>query len=175
MPVVALGRPDLELHHLPVSQTMRPVGQSPDADANQPLSQAVEISVRTHYDLPPRPDATPHEPHIPNLTGLNGYSIEATHGDIGHAEDFLIDTTRWQVRYLTVDTSREWTNEKRLISTLSIDWMDRTRSIIHLAATCQRVKRSPLYVAAETVDGAFGEWIHTYTASVGPGVRPYWQ
>lgn len=100
--------------------------------------------------------------HVSSISAITGYSIEATDGHIGHAEDFLIDTALWQVRYLIVHTSRWWPSEKLLVSPLSVERIDRHESTIHIAETRQRVKDSPPYIAADTVDGAFEELFHTY-------------
>jgi len=185
LPVAALGQPDPDRHHLPVNLTMRQVAECPDFDASEPLSQETETMVRNYYDLPNGDDRVPADgeiargpsrvlvaapagldvtrdgSHVHRISGITGDSIEAADGDIGHAEDFPIDSTLWQVRFLTVHASSWWTDEKRLISPLSIDWIDRARSIIHLDVTCQKEKDSPPYVAAETVDGAFDELFHT--------------
>jgi hypothetical protein len=183
LPIAALGQPDAEAHHLPVHLTMRQVEASPDIDIGDPLSDAMAAQIREHYDLPQGPDHILSDGHgktpsdsaaavirerqqvdigLHSLSEITGSSIEATDGDIGHAEDFLIDTARWQVRYMSVHASTWWTNDKRLISPLSIHWIDWARSIIHLDVTCQKVKDSIPYVAADTVDGAFDELFHSY-------------
>lgn len=195
LPVAALGQPDPEAHHLPANLTMRQIERSPAVDTSEPLSQESEALVCEHYDLPHGRDhfiwatrqlgssdpAAQGKPHsstagtaatdpvvVRSLAQIIGYSIEATDGDIGHAEDFLIDTAGWQVRYLTVHTSSWWAEEKLLLSPLSIDWIDWARGIIMLDVIRQKVKDSPPYVAAETVDGAFEELFHTYYGFRGP-------
>lgn len=162
LPVVALGQPDPEAHRLPVNLTMKQVAECPDVDTSEPLSQEMEVLLRNHYNLPPGMIAAHQDWHVHGISEITGASIEATDGAIGHAEDFLIDTENWQVRYLTVHTSTWWTNDKRLISPRSIDWIDSARSIIHLDVTCEKVKDSPPYVAADTVDGAFDALFDTY-------------
>jgi len=192
LPAAALGQPDPETHCLPVDLTMRQVEESPDIDDSLPLSRESEAMVRVHYDPSHRPDrpqwggiaekpsdmfapgapwpstaaaepeARQRETGVHSLSEVTGDSIEAADGDVGHADDFLIDTALWQVRYLTVHKSTWWTEEKRLISPLSIDWIDRVRSIVHLHVTCQKVKDSPPYIESETVDGAFEELFHSY-------------
>jgi len=139
---------------------MKQVEECPDVDTSEPLSQETEFLVRSHYDASQGRDHVPGRIHA--ISEITGNSIEAADGDIGNADDFLIDTELWQVRYLTVHTSSWWTDDKRLISPFSIDWIDRARSIIHLDVTCQKVKDSPPYVAADTVDGAFEESFHSY-------------
>ena len=96
---------------------------------------------------------------VRSIAEITGDTIEAKDGDIGHAEDFLIDTALWQVRYLTVHTSHWWPGEKVLISPRSVDWIDWARSIIHLDVTRQKVKDSPPYI---TADGAFEASFHSH-------------
>jgi hypothetical protein len=130
-------------------------GKSPDVIALEPPEQlATTVSAER--------EGGPRESHVHRISRITGASIEATDGDIGHAEDFLIDTTIWQVRYLIVHTSSWWPGEKLLVSPQSIDALDWARSIIHLDVSRQKVKDSPPYVAADTVDGAFEELFHTY-------------
>ena len=162
LPVSALGQPDPEAHRLPVALTRRQVEESPNADTGEELSPETENLARVHYHLSPVLNARFEDSHVRNLTGITGNTIEATDGEIGHAEDFLIDTATWQVRYMTVHASGWWIDEKRLISPQSIDWIDQARSIIHLTVTCQKVKDSPRYEAADTVDGAFEDQFHSY-------------
>ena len=107
-------------------------------------------------------EAAVREPNLHGLSAITGSTIEATDGDIGHAEDFLIDTASWQVRYMTVHTANWWPGEKVLISPRSVDWIDVARGIIQLDVTRQKVKDSPSYLAAETVDGAFEESFDSY-------------
>ena len=63
---------------------------------------------------------------------------------------------------MIVHTSSWWPGEKLLVSPLSVDWIDWARSIIHLDVTRQKVKESPRYVAAETVDGVYEESFHSH-------------
>ncbi len=192
LPISAAGQPDPKAPHLPVNLTMKQVEDSPDVDVSHPFSQEAETLVSLHYGLPSVRDrvewlrhvgrtpeliapvtlrALPTEApaesesrdnHVHGISEITGNSIEATDGDIGHAEDFLIDTTLWQVRYLVVDTSNWWSGQKLLVSPLSIDWIDWARSIIHLDVTRQKVKDSPPYVVTDTVDGAYEELFETY-------------
>ena len=42
--------------------------------------------------------------HLRSANKVTGYHIEATDGDIGHVEDFIIDGETWEIRYMVVDT-----------------------------------------------------------------------
>lgn len=106
--------------------------------------------------------------HVRSLAEITGGVIEASDGDIGHAEDFLIDTAMWHVRYLVVHTSSWWVGEKTLVSPQSIAWIDWARRNIHLDVTRQKVKDSPPYNARQTVDGAFESLFHSYYGFRGP-------
>ena len=39
------------------------------------------------------------------LNLILGFHVHATDGDIGHVDDFLLEESSWQIRYLVVDTS----------------------------------------------------------------------
>ena len=38
------------------------------------------------------------------MNELEGYTVGATDGDIGHVKDFYFDDATWVIRYLIVDT-----------------------------------------------------------------------
>jgi hypothetical protein len=113
---------------------------------------------------PGRVDAQPDEadPHLRSIAAVTGYHIHATDGEIGHAEDFLVDDAGWSIRYVTVDT-RNWRHGGRVLiaprSVREIDWAGR---LIHLDVNRQKVRGSPSYDPAITVDGAYEEKFLTY-------------
>ena len=43
------------------------------------------------------------DPHLRSSAEMRGYGIEATHGSIGHIDDFLFDDRSWQIRFVVVD------------------------------------------------------------------------
>jgi hypothetical protein len=51
-----------------------------------------------------------------NVKSLIGFSIGATDGEIGKADDFYFDDERWTVRYLIVKTGGWLFGKKVLIS-----------------------------------------------------------
>jgi sporulation protein YlmC with PRC-barrel domain len=44
------------------------------------------------------------DPHLRSTHDVSGYHIQATDGEIGHVEDFIIDDETWAIRYLIIDT-----------------------------------------------------------------------
>jgi hypothetical protein len=99
---------------------------------------------------------------VHSIAGLSGGVTHAVDGDIGQAQDVLIDPALWRVGYLVVHTSGWWPSRKCLVSPPMIDWIDRTRSNIHLKVTRQEIKASPRYDAVEAVDGEFEELFHSH-------------
>ncbi len=85
------------------------------------------------------------DPHLRSVQEVLGYYIEATDGDIGHVEDFLLDDSSWAVRYMLVDTKNWWPGKKTLVAPdwiRSIRWTD---SRVQVDLSREAVKRAPEY------------------------------
>jgi hypothetical protein len=52
--------------------------------------------------------------HLRSANNVAGYYIEATDGEIGHVEDFIIDDETWEIRYMVVDI-RNWLPGKKVL------------------------------------------------------------
>ena len=83
-----------------------------------------------------------------NLRSSNeviGYYVEASDGDIGHVEDFVVDDQSWAIRYVAVDT-RNWLPGKKVVISpewlQSISWSD---SKIHVNVSRETIKNAPEY------------------------------
>jgi hypothetical protein len=74
-----------------------------------------------------------------------GYHIAATDGEIGHVDDYIIDSENWFVRYLVVETGG-WLNERKVLLAPewieSVDWHE---SLVHANMTRQAIADSPQY------------------------------
>ena len=109
------------------------------------------------------------DPNLRSAQEVGGYRIEATDGAIGHVEDFLIDASGWEVRYLIVDT-RNWLPGRKVIVSpgwvKEISW-DENR--VYLDLSREEVQNSPEYSADARIDRAYEErlWMHYRRA-------PYW-
>jgi len=111
------------------------------------------------------------DPHLRSIEAVTGYHIHATDGEIGHVEDFLVEDADWSIHYLVVDTKNWWPGKKVLISPRSAREIDWTDSLVNLNVDRQRVKDSPAYDAATTVDRAYEKHFHNYYGD-GPVQRP---
>jgi hypothetical protein len=151
----ALGRPDWDARILPVHLSKEQVKNSPDIDADKPVSRRQQEELHKYYAWPPywpmsggTPIPPPH-PIIPEVeeekrsvaegervgegekgTNLRSarevihYHIEASDGEIGSAEDFIVDDGTWAIRYVIADT-RDWLPGKRAL--FSPDWITAIR------------------------------------------------
>jgi hypothetical protein len=60
--------------------------------------------------------------HLRCINAVTGYRIEATDGEIGHADGFMMDAATWAVRYVEVATRNWWPGKKVLVSPA---WIER--------------------------------------------------
>ncbi len=58
----------------------------------------------------PRPRVLDEEehPHLRSSREVLGYQLQAVDDVLGRVEDFIVDTVRWVIKYVAVDTSRWW-------------------------------------------------------------------
>jgi hypothetical protein len=78
-----------------------------------------------------------------SVKDLEGYTVNASDGDVGHVRDCYFDDESWVIRYFVVGTG-EWLSSRRvLISPLAIgqpSWTDKT---IPVSMSREQVKNSP--------------------------------
>jgi hypothetical protein len=92
------------------------------------------------------------------LSKLRGFHIHALDGEIGHVDDFLLDESTWNLRYLVVDTTN-WIGGKRvLVSPQVLSDVDAERERIDVSLTKDQIERSK---TIETADIALDEVLPT--------------
>src|ERR1700733_14269240 len=111
----ALGAISKKEKHIAVDLTKKQIEKSPSLDSDKPVSQQFEDSYYGYYGYPTYwsgpymwgsyPDLVrdsaqwmnfPHvekswDPHLRSTLTVSGYHIQATDGEIGHVEDFIVD------------------------------------------------------------------------------------
>jgi hypothetical protein len=83
--------------------------------------------------------------HLRSTHEVSDYYIEATDGDLGHVEDFLIDDETWTIRYMVVATRNWWPGKKVLVSPewiRSVSWTD---SKVFVDLSREAIKNGPEY------------------------------
>lgn len=77
------------------------------------------------------------------VDSLNGYSIQATDGDLGSIKEVYFDDERWGIRYLMVETGTWLSSRRVLISPYSVTKVDDFGRAIEVSLTLEQVKNSP--------------------------------
>jgi hypothetical protein len=189
LPVSALGIPDAGARAMPVRLNMQQVRDAPDVSADLPVSRQMEQHLSAHYGadaywtvgsnaLPliassylmgsRRPYegedivADMGDAHLRSVSAVTGYHIRATDGDIGHVQDFLIEDSNWRISFVAVDTRNWWPGEQVLLLPRMIREVDWSGSLIHVECTRQKLRDSPPYSQAVTVDGTYADAMTTY-------------
>jgi len=78
-----------------------------------------------------------------SLKSLERYTVSATDGDIGTVADFLMDDSRWTVRYLVVETGGFFQGRQVLITPIAFREIDFSAERFRLSLSMQKVKNSP--------------------------------
>ncbi|PWS34734.1 hypothetical protein DFH01_24770 [Falsiroseomonas bella] len=181
----------------PVDLTRRQVEESPEIGFDAPVSRQLESRVYGHYGWTPYwnlsfappfaaptavpaagepPRSTPEtreepsgDPHLRSAKEVTGYYIQATDGDIGHVEEFLVDDDPWAIRYVVVDTANWWPARKVILSPRWFSGIDWATQQVHVTVTRDQVKASPEYEPSSLLAREHEERLHAHY-----GARPYW-
>ena len=94
-----------------------------------------------------RPSAIPPsgDPSLRSVRNVTGYYIEATDGDLGHVEDFIVDTSEWAIRYMIIDTRNWWPGKKVLVSPEWINRVSWPESRVYVDMSKDAIQRAPEY------------------------------
>ena len=84
-------------------------------------------------------------PRLRSTKEVSKYYIQATDGEIGHVEDFIIDDKAWAIRYLVIGT-RNWLPGKKVI--VSPQWIERVsweEGKVFVGLSLESIRKSPEY------------------------------
>lgn len=189
LPPSRVGEPDVTRRSFAVRLTRQQVEDSPDIDTYAPVSRQHESNLYTYYGWNPywagygyapmgglatpiepspnvgggRPgvkDSIEGDPHLRSTREVTGYFVHATDGDIGHIEEFLVDSDSWTIRYVVVDTKNWWPGKRVLVAPRSftnVEWAERS---VHVNLTRDQIRNGPEYDPLATVDRAYEERFH---------------
>ncbi len=165
------------------------IKSSPPVDSEKPVSRRLLETLHGHYGWPayagstvPVPPDTHKEiadqivanddfdPNLRSVNEITGYHVEGSNGDIGHIEDFILDDSDWQLRYLVVDTKNWWPGRKVVIDpkwTEEIDWHQRK---FHLSMTKEQIKDSPEFDPGTPINREYEEQLYDFY-----GRPKYWK
>jgi hypothetical protein len=169
-----------------VNLTKKQIEESPPLSSNKPVSRQFEEAYYGYYSWPvywagpymwgaypyiAREDLTPPEkksdekawdPHLRSTHDVIGYHIEASDGEIGHVEDFVIDDETWAIRYLVIATHNWWPGKHVLVA---MEWLQRvnwddSKVIVNLPRKI--IKESPCYTGDFTITREYEAELHRH-------------
>jgi hypothetical protein len=107
--------------------------------------------------------------HLRSTDEVKGYHIEATDGEIGHVEDFIVDDGTWAIRYLEVDTRNWWPGKKVLVSPQWVDNVSWPDSKVYVGLSRETIQNSPEYIESMPVTREYEKRLYDHY-----GRSPYW-
>ena len=176
---VSLGTPDWPENHLPVNLTRERIENCPPLEEHTTVSRQYEINLFNYYgygyywmgpevwgpspypttlmDIDRKPEFThdmPGENHLRSANEIHGYHIQASNGQIGHVDDFVLNDGTWAIDYLIIDT-RNWLpgGQKVLISPKSVTEIDWAENKVFVDLNEEVIKNSPSFTL-DTHDGS---------------------
>ncbi len=110
------------------------------------------------------------DPNLRSVREVSGYRIEATDGEIGHVESFIVETGDWKIRYLVVDTKNWLPGKKVVISPQWVAEIDFAAGQVVVEMTKNQIENAPEFDPSAPVNRAYEERLYDYYG------RPvYWQ
>jgi hypothetical protein len=190
IPPAALGRPDWHAKLLPVTITRNQVRRGPEVDTNLPVSRPQEMGYLAYFgygvywgggglggaSVKPenlrkelqvkriRGEAqTQHDPQLRSCNVITRNYVNASDGDIGHIDGFLIDDKSWAIRYLIVDTSNWCLGHQVLVAPARVKSVNWAESTLSVDLTRQALMGAPQYDAMGPLDpGRLAVFDHYY-------------
>ncbi len=155
--------------HIKVNLNKKQIEDSPSLNADMPVSRQYEEAYYGYYGWPvywnglyvwgPYPnilrDKKKWKPtnqggkkwdsHLRSTHDVNGHHIQASDGEVGHVEDFIVDDETWTIRYLIVETHNWWPGKKVLVSPKWIESISWPESKVFVNLSRDTIKQSPEY------------------------------
>ena len=182
----ALVAVNKEQQFIAIHLTKKQIENSPSLSSHIPVSREFEQTYYGYYGLPQywngpfmwgyspylernpekwqasNRDQKEYDPHLRSTHDVSGYHIQATDGDIGHVEDFIIDDATWAIRYLIIDTQNWWPGKKVLVSPQWIEHISWSESTVFINLSRETIKQSPEYTEKSLLDREYEIRLHRH-------------
>ena len=163
LPPAVMGKPDWASETFSVKLTQDQVKNSPDINADLPVSREMESRLYAYYGWPSYWSFPPmREQHLRSTREVKNYRIHARDGRIGRIDDFIVDDEAWRIRYLVVET-HEWLPGKKVIISPAwvkhIDWLQREAVVNH---SRKEIENAPEYDPSAPVNRRYEEQVYDY-------------
>ena len=158
-----------EEQNIAINLTKKQIEDSPPLKSDKPVSRQYEKAYHMYYGWPmywmgpypwgPYPyivrdrDAFLREdsekkkwdPNLRSTNAVSGYHIQASDGEIGNVEDFIVDDEMWTIRYLVINTRNWWPGKEVLVSPKLIERVSWDESKVFVNLTRNTIMQSPEY------------------------------
>lgn len=181
----ALGAIDKEGKHIAIALTKQQIEDSPSLENDKPVSRQFEESYYAYYGWPiywsspymwgPFPflvhEATqpesneggqPWDAHLRSTKDVCGHHVQATDGEIGHVEDFIVDDQTWAIRYLIVDTRNWWPGKRVLVSPKWMEHVSWEEEKVHVDLARDAIRNSPEYTEEALLTREYETGLHEH-------------
>ena len=182
-----LGEPDWATRRFQVELTRQQVENSPPLEIDTPVSRQYEILysrffgtasywgganlwgshpspslLRAEQDKLATDFEGPEENNLRSIKEVTGYHIQASDGEIGHVEDFIVDDEVWSLRYIVVDTRNWLPGRKVLVSPQWAETVDWAEEKLWVDLSTDSIKDSPEYDPLAPVNREYERKLYDY-------------
>ncbi|MGA2083067.1 MAG: PRC-barrel domain-containing protein [Holophaga sp.] len=175
-----------ETKQISINLSKNQIEESPSLNSDKPVSKQFEESYHGYYGWPMYWSgsyvwgAYPYiardrkewlettgieeawDPNLRSTREVTGYHIQASNGEIGHVEDFIIDDETWAIRYLVIDTQNWWPGEKLLVSPRWIDRVSWSDQKVFIDLPMETIKHSPKYSEGALLTRDYEDKLHRH-------------
>ena len=165
----ALRTVEKEKKSIAINLTKKQIDDSPSLDIDKPVSRQFEVDYYGYYGWPvywggsnmwgdysyierdreksylSSQSKKEWDPHLRSTNAVSGYHVQASDGEIGNVEDFIVDDETWAICYLIVNTRNWWPGKKVLVSPKWIERVSWDDSKVFINLTREAIKQSPEY------------------------------
>ncbi len=196
---ISIVHADWHAKRLNIALTTEQVANSPDLNMHQPISRQLEAEYFGYYGYPrywggpylwgPEfyPTGVAHptaassqvpahsfgeestDSHLRSADAVTGYYIDATDGEIGHVDGFVVDDEAWAIRYIEVATRNWWPGKKVLVSPAWIERVSWADSKVYVGLSRGAVQDAPEYAESVVITREYEDRLHSHY-----GWAPYW-
>jgi|SRR5579872_3439316 len=187
---------DWRARRLDVGLTKNQVENSPNIEKDKPVSRQHEIAYNAYYGYPcywggpllwgpvyypgavstARKDAAAEriqnesmDSHLRSAKAVTGCHIEATDGELGHVDRFIVDDEAWAVRYIQVATNNWWPGKKVLVSPAWIERVSWENSKVYVGLKREAIKSAPEFVDFMSITRDYENRLYSHY-----GKPPHW-
>ena len=133
-----------------------------------PADLAISTPVSAE-EIAARVQSAPADSHLRSTDAVKGYYIDATEGEIGHVDGFVVDDEVWAIRYLEVATQNWWPGKNVLLSPAWVERVSWADSKVYVALSRETIKSCPEYDKTMPINRQYEDLIYAHY-----GRPPYW-